>query len=203
VHLGQQDPHKQNSPTSKKALSDTVFNAGSAITSSLLSFTALINLVKPILEHVATPIRPGRPAENGFIESFNDGLRDECLNVEWFGSSHQAQERLAQWRDHYNLQRPHRVLKDKTPASVASSYAASATCFTSMERNTANCGPHQGLATPAKNAALAPVPRLPENAKYRGEALFEIENARGSLMSLWSKLQARQSSSESLDRQNL
>lgn len=141
-------------------------------------------------------IRPGRPVENGFIESFNGRLRDECLNVEWFGSLYQAQERLAQWRDHYNLQRPHSALKDKTPASFASSYAASATCFTPIERNTANCGPHQGFATPAKNAALDPVPRLPENANYRGQALFEIANARGSLLSLWSQLQAHQSSSE-------
>ena len=31
-------------------------------------------------------IRPGRPVENGFIESFNGRLRDECLNVEWFSS---------------------------------------------------------------------------------------------------------------------
>ena len=140
-------------------------------------------------------IRPGRPVENGFIESFNGRLRDECLQVEWFGSLQQAQERLAQWRDHYNFQRPHSALKDRTPASFASSYAASATCFTPIERNTANCGSHQGFATPAKNAALDPVPRLPENAKYRGQALFEIANARGSLLSLWSQLQAHQSSS--------
>jgi len=116
-------------------------------------------------------------------------------DVEWFGSLHQARERLAQWRDQYNFQGPHSALKDKTPASFASSYAESATCFTPIERNTANCGPLQGFATPAKNAALDPVPRLPENAKYRGEALFEIANARGSLLSLWSQLQAHQSSS--------
>jgi len=140
-------------------------------------------------------IRPGRPVENGFIESFNGRLRDECLNVEWFGSLHHARERLTQWRTHYNLQRPHSALDDRTPASFAQDHAASAACFTPIERNTASCGPRQGFAAPAKNAALDPVPRLPENAKYRGEALFEIAHARGSLLSLWSELQARQSSS--------
>jgi putative transposase len=140
-------------------------------------------------------IRPGRPVENGFIESFNGRLRDECLNVEWFGSLHHARERLAQWRNHYNLQRPHSALDDRTPASFAQDHAVSPACFTPIERNTASCGPRQGFATPAKNAALDPVPRLPDNLQYRGEALFEIAHARGSLLSLWSELQARQSSS--------
>jgi putative transposase len=43
-------------------------------------------------------IRPGRPVENGFIESFNGRLRDECLNVEWFSSLDDAREKLAFWR---------------------------------------------------------------------------------------------------------
>ena len=140
-------------------------------------------------------IRPGRPVENGFIESFNGRLRDECLNVEWFGSLHQARERLAKWRDHYNISRPHSALNDQSPASFAGSYKSPAACSTPIERNTASCGPRQGFAAPAKNAALDPVPHLPENARYRGEALFEIAHARGSLLSLWSQLQARQSSS--------
>lgn len=140
-------------------------------------------------------IRPGRPVENGFIESFNGRLRDECLNVEWFSTLYQARERLAQWREHYNLRRPHSALDDQSPASFASSYAASAARFAPIEANTASCGPRQGFAAPAKDTALDPAPRLPENAQYRGEALFEIAHARGSLLSLWSQLQARQSSS--------
>jgi putative transposase len=140
-------------------------------------------------------IRLGRPVENGFIESFNGRLRDECLNVEWFGSLHLAREKLAQWREHYNFKRPHSALDDQTPATFASSYQSPAACSAPIERNTASCRPRQGFATPAKNAALDPVPRLPENAKYRGEALFEIAHSRGSLLSLWSQLHARQSSS--------
>jgi putative transposase len=42
-------------------------------------------------------IRPGRPVENGFIESFNGRLRDECLSVEWFTSLVDARTKLANW----------------------------------------------------------------------------------------------------------
>src|SRR5438067_11255992 len=51
-------------------------------------------------------IRPGRPVENGFIESFNGRLRDECLNVEWFVSLDDARRKLAKFRAHYNHERP-------------------------------------------------------------------------------------------------
>jgi len=139
-------------------------------------------------------IRPGRPVENGFIESFNGRLRDECLNVEWFNSLHDARQTLARWRDHYNRQRPHSALADRTPASFASIYTTTER-FAPINVNTASCGPRQGFASPAKNAALDPVPRLPENPNYRGEALFQIAHSRDSLVSIWSALQGRQSSS--------
>jgi putative transposase len=64
-------------------------------------------------------IRPGRPVENGFIESFNGRLRDECLNVEWFSSLEDARQKLAKFREHYNHQRPHSGLADRTPADFA------------------------------------------------------------------------------------
>lgn len=64
-------------------------------------------------------IRPGRPVENGFIESFNGRLRDECLNVEWFSTLDDARQKLAQFREHYNQQRPHSALADRTPAAFA------------------------------------------------------------------------------------
>jgi putative transposase len=64
-------------------------------------------------------IRPGRPVENGFIESFNGRLRDECLNVEWFSSLDDAREKLAKFREHYNHQRPHSALADQAPAVFA------------------------------------------------------------------------------------
>jgi hypothetical protein len=74
--------------------------------------------------------------------------------VEWFGSLHQARQRLARWCDHYNIHRPHSALDDQTPASFATVHAASAKCFVPIELSTASCGPRQGFAAPAKNAAL-------------------------------------------------
>lgn len=48
-------------------------------------------------------IRPGRPVENGYIESFNGRLRDECLNIEEFFSLADARRKLALWLHDYNL----------------------------------------------------------------------------------------------------
>jgi putative transposase len=61
-------------------------------------------------------IRPGRPVENGYIESFNGRLRDECLNVQVFFALADVREKLEQWRHDYNRVRPHSALNDGTPA---------------------------------------------------------------------------------------
>ena len=47
-------------------------------------------------------IRPGKPVENGYIESFNGKLRDECLNVEIFFTLADARRKLHLWRRDYN-----------------------------------------------------------------------------------------------------
>jgi putative transposase len=64
-------------------------------------------------------IRPGKPVENSYIESFNGRLRDECLNVEVFFTLSDVREKLARWRDDYNQVRPHSALADATPAAFA------------------------------------------------------------------------------------
>jgi putative transposase len=51
-------------------------------------------------------IRPGKPVENAFIESFNGRLRDECLNVQQFASRVEAQAIIEAWRCDYNQRRP-------------------------------------------------------------------------------------------------
>jgi putative transposase len=51
-------------------------------------------------------IRPGRPVENGFVESFNGRLRDECLNTNLFFSLPDVREKLESWRQDYNTLRP-------------------------------------------------------------------------------------------------
>ncbi len=57
--------------------------------------------------------------ENGFIESFNGRLRDECLNVEWFSSLEDARWKLAKFREHYNRECHRSALADRTPAAFA------------------------------------------------------------------------------------
>jgi transposase InsO family protein len=69
-------------------------------------------------------IPPGQPWKNGFIESFHDKFRDECLQREWFSSLLDAQVVIADWCLHYNTQRPHSSLGYKTPAAFAAQYAA-------------------------------------------------------------------------------
>lgn len=64
-------------------------------------------------------IRPGRPVENGYIESFNGRLRDECLNAEVFFSLTDAREKLERWKRDYNQRRPHSALADRTPEEFA------------------------------------------------------------------------------------
>lgn len=64
-------------------------------------------------------IRPGKPVENGYIESFNGRLRDECLNVDLFWSVEDAREKLEAWRQDYNQNRPHSALAGLPPAAYA------------------------------------------------------------------------------------
>jgi transposase InsO family protein len=52
-------------------------------------------------------IRPGKPVENAFIESFNGRFRDECLNQDWFTDLDDAQAAMAAWKQDYNESRPH------------------------------------------------------------------------------------------------
>jgi putative transposase len=70
-------------------------------------------------------IRPGKPVENAFIESFNGKLGDECLNSHAFTSVAEAQALLDAWREDYNAVRPHSALQDRTPAAVGAEWVDS------------------------------------------------------------------------------
>ena len=63
-------------------------------------------------------IDPGKPQQNGFIESFNGSLRDELLNEEIFDTLDDARRKLALWRYDYNNVRPHSSLGNQTPAEA-------------------------------------------------------------------------------------
>jgi putative transposase len=59
--------------------------------------------------------RPGKPTDNAFIEAFNGRLREECLNQNWFLSLEDAEEKIQEWRHHYNQERPHGALGNVSP----------------------------------------------------------------------------------------
>ena len=67
--------------------------------------------------------RPGKPTDNGFIESFNGRLREECLNQGYFTSPEDAREKLEAWRVDYNEVRPHRALGYLAPKEFAATRA--------------------------------------------------------------------------------
>ncbi len=68
-------------------------------------------------------ITPGKPAQNGFIESFNGKLRDECLNENEFINLSHARAIIEAFRDDYNQNRPHSSLADLTPNEFAAQIA--------------------------------------------------------------------------------
>jgi putative transposase len=97
-------------------------------------------------------IQPGRPMENGYVESFNGRFRDECLNENWFIDLADARRKIAQWKQDYNEARPHSSLQYRTPVEFAAQSAAS---FYS-----------EGVGQEASNAG--PLPHTPIPATKEG-----------------------------------
>jgi putative transposase len=64
-------------------------------------------------------IQPGKPMQNGQVESFNGRFRDECLNANWFVNLADARGKIEAWRRGYNAERPHSSLDYRTPAEFA------------------------------------------------------------------------------------
>ncbi|GLU84625.1 transposase [Rhizobium sp. NBRC 114257] len=69
-------------------------------------------------------IAPGKPMQNGYVESFNGRMRDELLNESLFFGLNHARGAIAEWADDYNHFRPHSSLGYKTPADFAGTIAA-------------------------------------------------------------------------------
>ncbi len=61
-------------------------------------------------------IEPGKPMQNGSVESFNGRLRDELLNEHAFPTIFHARSAIENWRTDYNERRPHTQLNGLTPA---------------------------------------------------------------------------------------
>jgi putative transposase len=63
--------------------------------------------------------RPGKPTDNAYIESFNARFRLECFNEHWFLSLEDAGEKIEEWRQDYNENRPHSSLGNVSPEEFA------------------------------------------------------------------------------------
>jgi len=68
-------------------------------------------------------IQPGKPTQNAFVESFNGRFRDGCLNQQWFRDLADARCIIDDWREHYNMTRPHSSLGYVPPAVFESKVA--------------------------------------------------------------------------------
>uniref|UniRef100_UPI001CFE0B4A integrase core domain-containing protein n=1 Tax=Acuticoccus sediminis TaxID=2184697 RepID=UPI001CFE0B4A len=69
-------------------------------------------------------IAPGKPMQNGFIESFNGRMRDELLNESLFFGLDHARNAISEWVSDYNTERPHSALGYATPAQFATTITA-------------------------------------------------------------------------------
>jgi putative transposase len=74
-------------------------------------------------------IDPGKPWQNGTDESFNGKFRNECLTVEWFRNRLDAKVGIERWRRHYNDERPHMSLGDRTPAEFKAQIKSQCGCI--------------------------------------------------------------------------
>ena len=101
---------------------------------------------KITIEH----IQPGRPMQNGHVESFNGKLRDEFLNVSWFRNLFDARRQTHRWLRSYNESRPHSSLGYLTP----SEFAMLATNASIAGRSVADAGQEASNASPLPRAPI-------------------------------------------------
>ena len=99
-------------------------------------------------------IAPGKPQQNGFIESFNGKFRDEKLNDTLFSSLHQARVELATWRNDYNHHRPHSRLGWLTPSEFAKS--AMSKQAMALDAAILNVYATKAIAQPAQQGLINP-----------------------------------------------
>lgn len=97
-------------------------------------------------------IRPGKPVENAYIESFNGRLREECLSVSWFRNLFDARRQIDAWRDHYNRQRPHSALDYRTPEQFALAHAIAGFCGIDAGQGGSIAAPSPHTPLPAQAA---------------------------------------------------
>jgi len=99
-------------------------------------------------------IQPGRPMQNGRVESFHGKLRDECLRVSWFGNLFEARRKIAAWRTEYNRERPHSSLGYRTPEEFAREIGGQEGCGKDAAWKSRNSDFPPPLGNPANSAGF-------------------------------------------------
>jgi hypothetical protein len=112
-------------------------------------------------------IAPGKPQQNSFMESFNDKLRDECLNEQVF-----SRRIIECWRIDYNTARPHSSLDYQTPEEFT------ANCHAALDHKTmpdAAPAPATGRAAAVCGASASRRPLLnrPARGKMRTDSTYD------------------------------
>ncbi|MGH7869802.1 MAG: integrase core domain-containing protein [Candidatus Dormibacteraceae bacterium] len=100
----------------------------------------------------------------------------------------------ARWRDYYNQQRPHSSLAHRTPTALARDHEVAVERFATINASTANFESRQGSLRRQRSPPLTRS-SLAGKSPLSGKALIRIAHTRDSLLSIWSELQARESSS--------
>lgn len=115
-------------------------------------------------------IQPGRPMQNGRVESFNGRMREEFLNTSWFRNLFDARTKVALWRREYNEQRPHSSLGYRTPLEFAG--GLNSVTSPSGVWGTAVSDRRKGFPCGSLCSALTPILRRGLNAGQEGEVTF-------------------------------
>jgi putative transposase len=116
-------------------------------------------------------IRPGKPTENAYVESFHGRLRDECLNVSWFWNLFDARRKISAWQREYNTQRPHSSLGYLTPEEFARQWQLASPSY-SLDRAEGHVG--QGNPAGSLRSALTHMPLCSQTILHKDEARKEI-----------------------------
>jgi putative transposase len=116
-------------------------------------------------------IRPGRPVQNGYIESFNGRLRDEGLNCEVFLNLADAREKLERWRHDYNQARPHSGLADRTPEEFVRGIQGGPFALPSVSKAAPTAC--QGSATAGQKTPARDTPPPPSETDIRAKGRSE------------------------------
>jgi len=114
-------------------------------------FTSRAYLAWSLDRHIdLVHIRPGKPIENAYAESFNGRLREEFLNVSWFRNLFDARRQIETWRGHYNTDRPHSSLGYRTPEEFAALSRAAGQSIAGVGQGASNADPLPHAPIPAQ-----------------------------------------------------